>query len=111
MDAGNLLKPLLARPGLVPPGRTRTSSRRCTSPRGYQTSPADSPEWKPGPARPLLWRRCTVAQALAQEYGNPQIEQIHLLCALLEDENGLVPQLSGCTGTCLGRVRVRIPFS
>ena len=33
------------------------------------------------------------AQALAQEYGNPQIEQIHLLCALLEDENGLVPQL------------------
>ena len=23
------------------------------------------------------------SQALAQEYGNPQIEQIHLLCALL----------------------------
>ncbi len=33
------------------------------------------------------------AQSLAQEYGNPQIEQIHLLCALLQDEAGLIPQL------------------
>jgi len=33
------------------------------------------------------------AQALAVEYGNQQIEQSHLLLALLTAENGLVPQL------------------
>ncbi|MCD8331719.1 MAG: type VI secretion system ATPase TssH, partial [Oscillospiraceae bacterium] len=33
------------------------------------------------------------AQDLAQECGSPQIEQCHLLYALLEQENGLVPQL------------------
>jgi len=33
------------------------------------------------------------AQALAAEYGNQQIEQSHLLLALLAAENGLVPQL------------------
>ena len=33
------------------------------------------------------------AQSLAQSYGNPQIEQTHLLLALLEDEAGLIPQL------------------
>ena len=33
------------------------------------------------------------AQSLAQEYGNQQIEQAHLLLSLLRQENGLVPQL------------------
>ena len=33
------------------------------------------------------------AQNLAQEYGNQQIEQAHLLLALLRQENGLIPQL------------------
>ena len=33
------------------------------------------------------------AQSLAQGYGNPQIEQTHLLLALMEDETGLIPQL------------------
>ena len=33
------------------------------------------------------------AQAVATEYGNQQIEQPHLLLALLETENGLIPQL------------------
>ncbi|BDF68362.1 chaperone protein ClpB [Oscillospiraceae bacterium] len=33
------------------------------------------------------------AQSLATEYGNQQIEQSHLLLALLTAENGLVPQL------------------
>ncbi len=33
------------------------------------------------------------AQDLAQEYGSPQIEQCHLLYALLQQENGLIPQL------------------
>ncbi|MCD8004776.1 MAG: ATP-dependent chaperone ClpB [Oscillospiraceae bacterium] len=33
------------------------------------------------------------AQDLAQEYGSPQIEQCHLLYALLRQENGLIPQL------------------
>lgn len=38
------------------------------------------------------------AQTLAQEYGNPQVEQIHLLCSLLDDEVGLVPQLFSAMG-------------
>lgn len=38
------------------------------------------------------------AQSLAQEYGNPQVEQIHLLVSLLEDETGLVPQLFSAMG-------------
>ena len=33
------------------------------------------------------------AQELAVQYGNPQIEQAHLLCALVFQEDGLVPQL------------------
>jgi ATP-dependent Clp protease ATP-binding subunit ClpB len=33
------------------------------------------------------------AQAVAVEYGNPQIEQAHLLYALLSQEDGLIPQL------------------
>ena len=33
------------------------------------------------------------AQALATEYGNQQIEQPHLLCALAEQEGGFIPQL------------------
>ena len=33
------------------------------------------------------------AQTIAQEYGNPQIEQVHLLWALLQDAEGLIPQL------------------
>ena len=32
-------------------------------------------------------------QQIAQEYGNPQIEQVHLLWALLQDSEGLIPQL------------------
>ena len=33
------------------------------------------------------------AQQIAQDYGNPQIEQVHLLWALLQDSEGLIPQL------------------
>ena len=33
------------------------------------------------------------AQSLATEYGNQQIEQPHILLALLQAENGLIPQL------------------
>ena len=33
------------------------------------------------------------AQALAIEHGNPQIEQVHLLSALVEQEGGFIPQL------------------
>ncbi len=33
------------------------------------------------------------ARNMAAEYGNQQLEQAHLLCALLEDKNGLIPQL------------------
>ena len=34
-----------------------------------------------------------LAQQTAREYGNPQVEQLHLLYALLQDEQGLIPQL------------------
>ena len=40
------------------------------------------------------------AQEIALEYGNPQIEQVHLLWALLQDSEGLIPQLlAGMGGT------------
>ena len=32
-------------------------------------------------------------QQIAQSYGNAQVEQLHLLCALLTQENGLIGQL------------------
>ena len=35
------------------------------------------------------------AQTIAQEYGNPQIEQAHLLWALLQDAEGLQQLLHG----------------
>lgn len=38
------------------------------------------------------------AQSVAVEYGNPQIEQLHLLYALMEQENGLIPQLITAIG-------------
>ena len=36
---------------------------------------------------------------MTQEYGNQQIEQAHLMAALLEQENGLIPQLMKKMGT------------
>ena len=38
------------------------------------------------------------AQSLALEYGSPQIEQAHLLSVLLEQEEGLIPQLVEAMG-------------
>ena len=38
------------------------------------------------------------AQGLAQEYGNPQMEQLHLLAALCGDDEGLIPQLLTAMG-------------
>ena len=38
------------------------------------------------------------AQGLAQEYGNPQVEQLHLLAALCGDDEGLIPQLLTAMG-------------
>ena len=38
------------------------------------------------------------AQSIAVEHGNQQIEQAHLLCALVGDEEGLVPQLLTAMG-------------
>ena len=35
------------------------------------------------------------AQSIATEYGNQQIEQPHLLLALLLDEGGLIPHAAG----------------
>ena len=42
-----------------------------------------------------------LAQSLATEHGNPQIEQVHLLAALLADETGLIPQLLTAMGVTL----------
>ena len=39
------------------------------------------------------------AQELAVEHGNQQIEQEHLVCALLEQKDGLIPQLMKKMGT------------
>lgn len=44
------------------------------------------------------------AQTIAQEYGNQQIEQVHLLYALLEQENGLIPAAPGRHGASPSRV-------
>ena len=38
------------------------------------------------------------AQGLAQEYGNQQVEQLHLLAALSGDDEGLIPQLLTAMG-------------
>ena len=38
------------------------------------------------------------AQSLAQEYGNQQLEQLHLLAALCGDDEGLIPQLLTAMG-------------
>ena len=38
------------------------------------------------------------AQQLSREYGSPQIEQPHVLLALLEQEEGLIPQLVSAIG-------------
>ena len=44
------------------------------------------------------------AQRLAQEEGHQQIEQVHLLLALVEAEGGLVPQLQIGRASCRERV-------
>ena len=38
------------------------------------------------------------AQSLAQQYGQQQIEQQHLLLALVADQEGLIPQLLTAMG-------------
>ena len=45
------------------------------------------------------------AQQLAQSYGNAQVEQVHLLDALLSQENGLIGQLMGKLGFNVQQVR------
>lgn len=45
------------------------------------------------------------AQQLAQSYGNAQVEQVHLLCALVSQENGLIGQLMGKLGLNLRQVQ------
>ena len=45
------------------------------------------------------------AQQLAQSYGNAQVEQVHLLCALVSQENGLIGQLMGKLGLDLRQVQ------
>ena len=42
------------------------------------------------------------AQALAQENGNQQLEQVHLLAALCKDSEGLIPQLLTAMGVDAG---------
>ena len=45
------------------------------------------------------------AQQLAQSYGNAQVEQVHLLDALLSQETGLIGQLMGKLGLNVQQVR------
>ena len=48
------------------------------------------------------------AQDLAVEYGNQQIEQPHLLLALLSDPQGLVPQLLTQLGITLPSLQAAV---
>ncbi|MBQ9729890.1 MAG: type VI secretion system ATPase TssH, partial [Clostridia bacterium] len=45
------------------------------------------------------------AQATAQEYGNQEIKQVHLLYALIVAENGLIPLLFEKTGKNLSLMK------
>ena len=48
------------------------------------------------------------AQTIAQEYGNPQIEQLHLLWALLADDTGLIPQLLSGMGITVPSLKAAV---
>ena len=48
------------------------------------------------------------AQSIAVEYGNQQIEQAHLLYALLEQEGGLIPQLLANMGVTVADVAAAV---
>ena len=48
------------------------------------------------------------AQALAVEHGNQQIEQPHLLCALIEQEGGFIPQLLTNMGLTIESFRAAV---
>ena len=48
------------------------------------------------------------AQELAVQYGNPQIEQVHLLCSLVFQEDGLVPQLLTRMGLTIESFRAAV---
>ena len=41
------------------------------------------------------------AQNLAMEYGNPQVEEIHLNYSLVNQEDGLIPRLISYKGETL----------
>ena len=48
------------------------------------------------------------AQEIALEYGNPQIEQVHLLWALLQDSEGLIPQLLAGMGVTVTSLQAAV---
>ena len=48
------------------------------------------------------------AQEIALEYGNPQIEQVHLLWALLQDSEGLIPQLPAGMGVTVPSLQAAV---
>ena len=48
------------------------------------------------------------AQGLAQEYGNQQMEQLHLLAALCGDDEGLIPQLLTAMGVDAQRFLAKV---
>ena len=48
------------------------------------------------------------AQEIALEYGNPQIEQVHLLWALLQDSEGLIPQLLAGLGVTVPSLQAAV---
>ena len=48
------------------------------------------------------------AQEIALDYGNPQIEQVHLLWALLQDSEGLIPQLLAGMGVTVPSLQAAV---
>lgn len=57
---------------------------------------------------PKIRRAIRSAQEIALEYGNPQIEQVHLLWALLQDSEGLIPQLLAGMGVTVPSLQAAV---
>ena len=48
------------------------------------------------------------AQTVAQEYGHPQVEQVHLLAALIQDGDGLATQIFSAMGLTVESLRAAV---
>lgn len=49
-----------------------------------------------------------LAQEIAMNYSNQSIEPIHLLAALIQDPNGLVPEIIQKIGTNINYIKIKV---